>query len=274
MGGITDALRLSAACSFGMQPVNLLLSLHGIDNFTGLVEFLPAALVNLWRLPDHGDARQRLVTAALALWSVRLGAFLLRRMVARSASDARLDELRRRGPLALAGFWLVHGTWGLVVSLPCTLGCASAPGPARARDVAGFGLWLAGFALESVGDARKARYRERRGADRYFDVGGDPLWTWSRYPHLAGETFCWLGLAVVAAGPPPSGWAFLSPAMTLLLMVGEAAHLAEVKNDARYADSAEFKRYRATTSLLWPVPRGVYASIPAPLRRVLFFDYY
>ena len=212
MGGITDALRLSAACSFGMQPVNLLLSFHGIDNFTGLVEFLPAALVNLWRLPHHGDARQRLVTAGLALWSVRLGAFLLRRMVARSASDARLDELRRRGPLALAGFWLVHGSWGLVVSLPCTLGCASAPGPARARDVAGFGLWLAGFALESVGDARKARFRERRGADRYFDVGGDPLWTWSRYPHLAGETFCWLGLAVVAGG-----WAFLSPAMTLLL---------------------------------------------------------
>ena len=58
MGGITDALRLSAACSFGMQPVNLLLSLHGIDNFTGLVEFLPAALVNLWRLPHHGPRRR------------------------------------------------------------------------------------------------------------------------------------------------------------------------------------------------------------------------
>ena len=46
---LAHALLASALCSFGMQPVNFLLSASGAgDNFTGLVEFLPAALYGCW----------------------------------------------------------------------------------------------------------------------------------------------------------------------------------------------------------------------------------
>ena len=279
MSTALGCVRLSACCSFAMQPLNFVLSATRVcDNFTGIVEFLPAALINLHRR-GGGDLRQKLVVAALALWSARLGGFLIRRMCVRSAMDARLDDLRSRGLPALACFWVVHGTWGLVVSLPATLCGLYVPGkPWGVCDVVGFAAWTAGFVLEAVGDARKAAYRERGAPGRYYDVGGDPLWTWSRYPHLAGEVLCWLGLAVVAAAAvEPRPWKFaplLSPLMTLGLMVGEAAHLAEVKNAERYQDSADFKRYRATTSLLWPVPRSVYARVPRSLRACLFFDYY
>ena len=44
-----ELLAASAAFSFGMQPINLLLSYTGTaDNFTGAVEFIPAALLGLY----------------------------------------------------------------------------------------------------------------------------------------------------------------------------------------------------------------------------------
>jgi hypothetical protein len=58
------------------------------DNFTGLVEFLPAALIGLHRASERQPAglhpRQLLMTGMLTLWSLRLGLFLLGRMFSRS----------------------------------------------------------------------------------------------------------------------------------------------------------------------------------------------
>lgn len=62
------------------------------DNFTGLVEFLPAALIGLYRADqlakaggaEHAHPRAILITGMLALWSLRLGTFLLGRMFSRS----------------------------------------------------------------------------------------------------------------------------------------------------------------------------------------------
>ena len=61
----------------------------------------------------------------IAAWSLRLGLFLLYRMFARSGPDARMDDLRAYPgvlKVQLLSFWLIHGTWGFVVSLPVTLG--------------------------------------------------------------------------------------------------------------------------------------------------------
>jgi steroid 5-alpha reductase family enzyme len=76
------------------------------DNFTGLVEFLPAALIGLHRASERQPAglhpRQLLMTGMLTLWSLRLGLFLLGRMFSRSGPV--------RHPLVLA----CHRLWCLV----------------------------------------------------------------------------------------------------------------------------------------------------------------
>jgi hypothetical protein len=114
----------SAALSYGMQFINFALSRFSIaDNFTGLVEFLPAALIGL---ASAGTAhpRQVLLTAMLSSWSLRLGLFLLGRMRSRSGPDGRMDNLRAMSgvvKVGLLGFWIVHGTW---------VRCAMRPPPA------------------------------------------------------------------------------------------------------------------------------------------------
>lgn len=122
-----EGLWLSAGLSYGFQVVNFLLSRFAIaDNFTGLIEFLPAPLIMYSRLgPEAPNPRQTLLTCMIAAWSLRLGLFLLYRMFARSGPDARMDDLRAYPgvlKVQLLSFWLIHGTWGFVVSLPVTLG--------------------------------------------------------------------------------------------------------------------------------------------------------
>merc|ERR1711944_124760 len=87
--------------SYGMQPINFLMSYNSIcDNFTGLVEFIPAAALGYFcwihqesqRSNESSDITndisiQALVTFALIVWSLRLGLFLLYRMRIRPAVD-------------------------------------------------------------------------------------------------------------------------------------------------------------------------------------------
>eukprot|EP01052_Picozoa_sp_SAG31_P051222 SAG31_NODE_12063_length_972_cov_0.939290_2_plen_210_part_00 len=80
---VEQGFLVSAVLSYGFQIVNFMLSRLGVaDNFTGLVEFLPAALLGLYRSANH--QRQRLITVMLTIWSIRLGLFLLGRMFSRS----------------------------------------------------------------------------------------------------------------------------------------------------------------------------------------------
>ena len=143
------ALLASLICSYGMQPINFAASWLAIsDNFTGLVEFLPAALFGL-HYGGVRHARQVLLTMALAAWSLRLGGFLLYRMQLRSSTDGRFREMRANGKWgALLLFWAVHGTWGFVVSLPVTLVnvfATATDAPINALDLLGLGIWAAGF---------------------------------------------------------------------------------------------------------------------------------
>ena len=95
--------------SYGMQPINFLLSYNSIcDNFTGLVEFAPAAALGYfcWIQNELGGRNesnetnyifiQTITSFALILWSLRLGIFLLYRMRIRPAVDTRLGEANLR----------------------------------------------------------------------------------------------------------------------------------------------------------------------------------
>lgn len=111
---LAAGLCTSATLSYGMQFLNFALSrLRIADNFTGLVEFLPAALLGL-ATAGAFHPRQVLLTAMLSSWSLRVGLFLLGRMKSRSGPDGRMDNLRAMSgvvKVGLLGFWVIHGTW-------------------------------------------------------------------------------------------------------------------------------------------------------------------
>jgi steroid 5-alpha reductase family enzyme len=275
-------LRLSAALSYGMQLVNFYCSKRFGDNFTGLVEFLPAALAGFALSGSPLHSRAGLATAALALWSTRLTAFLVYRLHIRQPLDGRLDQATegRRG-LYLAGFWAIHGTWGFVVSFPVTFlnGCAHGNAPVLGvLDATGLVIWLFGFVLESWADHVKlSNYQQNRIIkDRYYSMNGHFLWGLSRNPNFCGEMMCWLGLTILAwteLDGPYRALSLLSPGLTLFIMLVEAVWYSELKNNIRFADDIEYQAYKLRTSILWLCPQALYALIPRSVQVTVLLDF-
>ena len=207
-------------------------------------------------LPLLGAGEQVQLTASLLVlvWAVRLGAYLLARIL-RIKVDHRFDEMRDR-PLRFARFWLLQAISVAVVMLPVTylLGRDDPPafGPWM---IAGAAIWLLGLVIEAVSDAQKSAFKSKVENRARFVTSG--LWRYSRHPNYFGEMLVWWGLFVFAV-PFLHGAAFavvVGPVfITLLLLFVSGIPLLERSAEAKYGEDPAYREYKRRTSILVPLP--------------------
>ncbi len=231
---------------------------HYFD-LTGSVTYLAAIGAAIWlsvgqRGPDIVDARGLILGAFVAIWALRLGSFLFKR-IRRAGSDGRFDDIKVSGTRFFRA-WTLQGLWVLLTAA-CALAAITtgAPAPLGVPALIGIALWLAGFAIEVVADRQKQAFRddpENRG--QFITTG---LWAWSRHPNYFGEIVLWLGVAVVAI-PALSGWqhvTLISPVFVYLLLTRvSGVPLLERRADERWGDDERYQRYKANTPALFPRP--------------------
>lgn len=222
-------------------------------DLTGSVTYLAVIVVALL-LSDDIDARAAIVGAMVAVWAVRLGSFLFRR-VRRDGRDGRFDEIKV-DPLRFFMTWTLQGLWVLL-----TVACALAIITSVERRsigwlaILGIALWFAGFAVEVVADRQKSTFkRDPANKGRFISTG---LWAWSRHPNYFGEIALWTGIAIVAI-PLLSGWRWvvlISPVfVTLLLTRVSGIPMLEARAEKRWGQDEDFQVYTRTTPVLIPRP--------------------
>lgn len=193
------------------------------------------------------------------LWTLRLGAFLLFRVL-RTGHDSRFDKIKHSAT-SFAFAWTMQGLWIWAVLLPVLL-LQSAGHNGRGLGVleaAGFTLWLAGFMLETVADIQKLAFKlnpANRG--RFIDEG---VWRYARYPNYCGEITLWSGLFLMCAPGLHSAAqvvaAALSPLFTAVLLLGlSGVPIQEKQAKARWGADVAYQQYRQRTNLLLPWPRS------------------
>ena len=248
------ALGLSAAAMFALWLVSLALRDASIvDVFWG-PGFVLIAVASWW-LGVGGDAdRRALATVLVALWGLRLGAYLAWRNFGRG-EDPRYQAMRRRfgSHFPLASLFTVFGLQCLLmwfVSLPVQAVHVSPGGPLGALDAAGAALVLVGLFFETLGDLQLARFRaDPANSSRVMDRG---LWRYTRHPNYFGDCCVWWGLYAISAATPLGIWTILSPiAMTWLLLRVSGVALLE-RSIARRRP--EYAGYIARTSAFVPWP--------------------
>ena len=200
------------------------------------------------------DPRAWLIAALVAVWAVRLGRFLFRR-VREDGSDGRFDALKPSFARFLMT-WTLQGLW-VFLTLACGLAAmTSAQGhPLGVFAFGGAALWALGFAVETVADGQKRRFRETAGNEGRFITTG--LWAWSRHPNYAGEIVLWLGIAVIA-WPVLQGWqlaTLVSPLFVYVLLTRiSGVPLLESRGKRRWGDEPAYQDYKRRTPVLWPRP--------------------
>ncbi|KAJ3567517.1 hypothetical protein NP233_g6315 [Leucocoprinus birnbaumii] len=154
--------------------------------------------------------RQLLLSAAVGIWSLRLGSFLAVRAI-KAGGDSRRAHDRIATWITLVGLpiWLVN-------TLPARLNPALG-----IRDYAAVGLYVGSLLFESIADRQKSAWRKAKDAKQHnepFIASG--LWSISRHPNYVGEVGIWTGiwaLSTVSLQAPyfPAGTVVLAAASPL-----------------------------------------------------------
>ncbi|KAG6817255.1 hypothetical protein H0H87_010916 [Tephrocybe sp. NHM501043] len=205
--------------------------------------------------------RQLLLSAALGVWSARLGSFLGVRAI-KAGGDSRFDEIKHR-PVRFAASWFMQATWISLVGLPVYLTNALLPAsqhpPLSTRDYLALALFASSFLFEVVADRQKAAWRRAKVNGEHtekFVNGG--MWALSRHPNYVGEVGLWTGIWALsttslqtAAYPRGSvALAALSPFFTWFITRNlSGVPLLERANDKAFGDDPRWAHYKRSSSL-------------------------
>ncbi|GLT63548.1 hypothetical protein SLA2020_361070 [Shorea laevis] len=277
MGTVIDShfLALTAIVTVGYQffffVITVLLKFDKVTDFAGSTNFIILAVLT-FVLKASWLFRQVVLTLLVVIWGLRLGLFLLMRIL-QWGEDRRFDEMRNNlGKLAI--FWISQAVWVWTVSLPVTVVNASDRDPSlQGADVIGWIMWVVGISVEATADQQKLLFKnspENRG--KWCNIG---LWKYSRHPNYFGELLLWWGI-FVASSPVLEGaeWlVILGPIfLTLLVLFVSGIPLLEESADKKFGNVGAYRVYKKTTSPLIPLPPVVYRNLPLWFKATLLFE--
>jgi len=203
---------------------------------------------------SDGDPIRRWVVAALAgLWSLRLGTYILRRVMS-EAEDGRYTRLKRDwGDAAQAKmFWFYQfQALGCVLFAVPMLIAAQVSQPPDFWVYVGIAIWVLAIGGETLADGQLARFKQdpaNRG--NVCQVG---LWKYSRHPNYFFEWLHWwsyVALAITA----PWGWLSLFAPLVMLYLITRVTGIPPTEQRAIESRGDAYRIYQRTTSPFIPWP--------------------
>ena len=259
---LTTSTGIFAAMNLAGFIISILTQSHIHLDLIGTGAFAIVGLFPLLGLSPSVTLNGRILasSAAMTLWGSKLAGFLFYRALILK-HDARLASTLSTVP-GTAVFWTISFLWGLVCSLPHTLGTMStAP---RQYTMLGLFIFIIGFTVETMADAQKWIFKGTN-PGQFCNIG---LWSISQHPNHFGNLVLWAGIFIInipaLIGPPNTNvWikyrrlalALLSPIFMGLLFHGQssgtitnAVELAKM----RYGNQAGYTQYIAETPLIVP----------------------
>lgn len=188
-----------------------------------------------------------------AAWSARLGAFLLYRIL-RVGKDQRFDGVRENF-LKFGKFWLGQAVAAWVIMLPSIFAFETSAETSLLALV-GVCVWAVGLTIETQADLQKIMFRNNPANKGKWIASG--LWKYSRHPNYFGEITIWFGVYLYALSVLPFAQAavgIVSPLLiaSILIFVSGIPPL-EKYADEKWGNVKAYRRYKAQTSILVPLP--------------------
>ena len=222
---------------------------------TGIV----AALGSLVPLPDNQPARQIMVVALIAIWSLRLGGHILARTRQVGDDPRYRDLIRRWGENANLRMFLQlqsQAAVGLILAMSVALAAHNMRPYLGVADVVGATLLIAALAGEALSDWQLRRFKsDPANRGRICEAG---LWGWSRHPNYFFEWLCWLAYPIIAidwSGANLQGWlAVLAPACMYWVLV-YVSGIPPLEQHMLRSRGAQFREVQARTRAFFPFPK-------------------
>ncbi|KAH8144765.1 uncharacterized protein LAJ45_11266 [Morchella importuna] len=288
---LTATLLITITYQLFFFTIAFALRFDKLTDFAGGTNFVLLALVTLC-FSGVTDVRNIVASVFMIVWGARLSGFLLFRIL-KTGKDDRFNGMRDKF-LPFLSFWLLQMLWVWTVSLPLTILNSPSttfhtPQPpfTTPLDILGSILFLAGLATETLADTQKYLFRSSAPPKALFINSG--LWRYSRHPNYFGEITLHLGIWLVAIAPAAEGAVTGRAAAALyasvvgplalagLLLFVSGVALQERPAARRRWESGEgwveYEAYLRRTSVLVPMPTGVWERLPAVVKRTVGLEF-
>lgn len=212
-----------------------------------------AILAPIYALNAPGDATRKWVFTAIGVaWSVRLGTYILVRVLKHHpAEDVRYQSLRAKwpGPIRFLGFFQLQAVLVVIFSLPFLIVAFNPRAGLSPLEIAGLGLAAIGVIGESVADLQMQAFKRDAGSlGLVCDIG---LWKYSRHPNYFFESVVWWGCFVVALGSP-WGWVTIACPLLMLYFLLRVTGIPLTEEYAVKSKGQAYREYQRTTSAFVP----------------------
>ncbi len=221
-----------------------------VDSLWSLM-FLLAGVVYALGAAATGP-RAMLVVALLALWAVRLSAYITWRNHG-TGEDRRYQAIRNNHQPGFVwkSFFIVFALQALLawlISLPL-LAAINSGAPLGWLDYAGMALWLVGFIFEAGGDYQLYAFKSKpENSGKVMERG---FWRYTRHPNYFGDFCIWWGFYLLAVGAG-GWWSIPAPVLMsfLLLKVSGVVLLEKDISERRPG----YREYVRRTNAFFPGP--------------------
>ncbi|MCX5756029.1 MAG: DUF1295 domain-containing protein [Gemmatimonadetes bacterium] len=196
--------------------------------------------------------RKWAVAAVGVAWSLRLGTYILVRVVGHHpAEDARYQTLRQRWPGAgrFLVFFELQAMLVVVFSLPFVFASYNAAPELRLVEIAGLALAAIALLGEALADLQMQAFkRDPSSRGKVCQVG---LWRYSRHPNYFFESLVWWGFFLVALGSP-WGWITIACPLLMLYFLFKVTGIPLTEEYAVKSKGDAYREYQRTTSAFVP----------------------
>jgi len=204
---------------------------------------------------SEGYGPRRLLVGALAgAWSLRLGVYILGRVL-RESEDARYRTLREKWggktQAYLFGFFQLQALWAATFAAPMLIAARNARPSLGILDLLGAIVWAAAVAGETIADRQLARFRGER--SNRGKVCREGLWRYSRHPNYFFEWAHWWAYVFIG-WQAPHGWLTLLGPGLMLVFITRITGIRPTEERAAASRGEAYREYQRTTSAFFPWP--------------------
>lgn len=200
-----------------------------------------------------GYAARRLIAGALIVgWSIRLTAYLFRR-VHEGPEDGRYATLRREWgdsfDRRLFWFFQMQAAAALLFAMPVWFDSENRYIPLGSADFAAIVVWIVGVGGVALADAQLAAFKKSPDSKgKTCRVG---LWRYSRHPNYFFEWIHWWTYVLLAIGAPYGLLTIIVPGLLLYVLLFVTG-IPVTEAQALSSRGDDYRDYQRTTSAFIP----------------------
>ncbi len=223
---------------------------NGIVDIFWAFNFLVIAII-IWLLANGYPPRKNIVCLLAALWSLRLGLYLLIRVGSHlKEEEGRYKKLREEwNDTKFFFFFQMQAFSNVMLSLPFFFIALNPEPQISLIEYIGAGLWCVSIVGEGLSDWQLKHFKkDPANKGKVCQYG---LWNYSRHPNYFFQFMIWISVLIFAI-PSPYGWISVICPLSIGYLIFKVTGIPMTEEQAVRSKGEAYKEYQRTTSSFAP----------------------